>query len=92
VSGAEDLSRAVELGLHDVLTYNPLGICYSRMNRLDDAVESYRRAIAADPKFAQAHFNLGFAYERMNQLDLKKKEYAEACRLDRRICRLVAGR
>jgi arylsulfatase A-like enzyme/Tfp pilus assembly protein PilF len=92
VSGAEDLSRAVEMGLHDVLTYNSLGICYSRMNRLDDAVESYRQAIAADPHYAQAHLNLGFAYERMNQLDLKKKEYAEACRLDRRICPLVAGR
>jgi len=91
-SGAEDLSRAVELGLHDVVTYNSLGICYSRMNRLEDSVENYRRAIAADPNFAQAHLNLGFAYERMNQLDLKKKEYAEACRLDRRICPLVAGR
>jgi choline-sulfatase len=92
VSGAEDLSRAVEMGLHDVLTYNSLGICYSRMNRLDDAVESYRRAIAVDPSYAQAHLNLGFVYERMNQLDLKKKEYAEACRLDRHICPLVVKR
>jgi len=92
VSGAEDLSRAVEMGLHDVLTYNSLGICYSRMNRLDDAVESYRRAIAVDPSYAQAHLNLGFVYERMNQLDLKKIEYAEACRLDRHICPLVVKR
>ncbi len=92
VSASEDLSRAVEMGLHDVLTYNSLGICYSRMNRLDDAVESYRRAIAADSNYAQAHLNLGFAYERMNQLELKKKEYAEACRLDRHICPLVANR
>ncbi|HET8922331.1 MAG TPA: sulfatase-like hydrolase/transferase [Candidatus Acidoferrum sp.] len=92
VSASEDLSRAVQMGLHDVLTYNSLGICYSRMNRLDDAVESYRRAIAADPTYAQAHLNLGFAFERMNQPDLKKKEYAEACRLDPRICPLVAGR
>src|SRR5216683_367935 len=92
VSASEDLSHAVEMGLHDVLTYNSLGICYSRMNRLDDAVESYRRAIAADSNYAQAHLNLGFAYERMNQLELKKKEYAEACRLDRHICPLVANR
>jgi len=92
VSGAEDLSRAAEMGLRDVTTYNSLGICYSRMNRLDDAIESYRRAIAFDPGYAQAHLNLGFAYERMNQPEMSKKEYAEACRLDRGICPLVAGR
>ena len=91
-SGAEDLSRAADMGLRDVTTYNSLGICYSRMNRLDDAVGSYRRAIAVDPSYAQAHLNLGFAYERMNQPDMSRKEYAEACRLDRRICPLVSGR
>jgi arylsulfatase A-like enzyme/Tfp pilus assembly protein PilF len=92
MSGAEDLSRAADLGLRDVLTYNSLGICYSRVNRLDDAVESYRRAIAVDPSYAQAHLNLGFAYERMNQPDLSRKEYTEACRLDRRICPLISNR
>jgi arylsulfatase A-like enzyme/Tfp pilus assembly protein PilF len=92
VSGAEDLSRAVDMGLREVTAYNSLGICYSRMNRLDDALESYRRAIAVDPRFAQAHLNLGFVYERMNQPEMSKKEYAEACRLDRGICPLIAGR
>jgi arylsulfatase A-like enzyme/Tfp pilus assembly protein PilF len=92
VSGAEDLSRAADMGLRDVGTYNSLGICYSRMSRLDDAIESYRRAIAVDPAYAQAHLNLGFVYERMNQPNLSRKEYAEACRLDRGICPLVSGR
>jgi tetratricopeptide (TPR) repeat protein len=89
-SAAEDLVRAVELGMRDRLTYNFLGICYSRMNRLEDAVENYRRAISADPNYAEAHLNLGFAYERMNELDLSKKEYAEACRLEHRVCALIA--
>jgi arylsulfatase A-like enzyme/tetratricopeptide (TPR) repeat protein len=92
VSAAEDLSRAVDMGLRDVLTYNSLGICYSRTDRLDDAVESYRRAIAVDPSYAQAHLNLGFAYERLHQPDDSKKEYAEACHLERSICALVSGR
>jgi choline-sulfatase len=92
VSASEDLSRAVAMGMHDALTYNSLGICYSRMNRLEDAAEIYRRALAAEPGYAQAHLNLGFAYERMQQPDLARKEYAEACRLDRRICALIANR
>jgi tetratricopeptide (TPR) repeat protein len=91
-SGAEDLSRAADMGLRDVSTYNSLGICYSRMNRLDGAVENYRRAIAVDPTYAQAHLNLGFVYERMNQPNLSRKEYTEACRLDRRICPLISNR
>ncbi|MBZ5701840.1 MAG: sulfatase-like hydrolase/transferase [Acidobacteriia bacterium] len=92
VSASEDLSRAVAMGMHDALTYNSLGICYSRMNRLEDAAANYRRALEADPSYAQAHLNLGFVYERMQQPDLAKKEYAEACRLDRRICALIANR
>jgi Tfp pilus assembly protein PilF len=62
------------------------------MNRLDDAIESYRRAITVDPSYAQAHLNLGFAYERMNQPELAKKEYQEACRLDRGLCALISRR
>jgi len=89
-SAAEDLERAVEFGMRDGLTYNFLGICYSRINRLEDAVRNYRRAISADPNYAEAHLNLGFVYERMNEPDLSKKEYAEACRLEHRICALIA--
>jgi arylsulfatase A-like enzyme/Flp pilus assembly protein TadD len=91
-AGADDLARAVQMGLSDVLTHNALGICYSRMNRLGDAIESYRRAIAADPKYAQAHLNLGFVYERMNQPEMAKQEYEEACRLDRQICEMTRRR
>lgn len=91
-AGADDLAHAVRMGLSDGLTYNSLGICYSRMNRLGDAAESYRRAIAADPKHTQAHLNLGFVYERMNQPEMARQEYQEACRLDRQICEMIRRR
>jgi choline-sulfatase len=90
--GADDLSQAVSMGLTDAGTYNFLGICYSRLGRLNEAVESYQKALAVDPKLAQAHLNLGFAYERMGDNARAASEYKEACRLDRQICAMVAGR
>ncbi|MBI3662085.1 MAG: sulfatase-like hydrolase/transferase [Acidobacteria bacterium] len=89
---ATHLEKAIELGLAEPATYNFLGISYSRTNRLEQAVESYRRALAADPNLAQAHLNLGFAYERLNQPVLAKQEYQTACRLDRAVCKLIANR
>lgn len=90
-AGAEDLNHAVATGLTDAATYNFLGICYSRLGRLNEAVESYKKALAEDPKLAQAHLNLGFAYERMGDKAGAVSEYKEACRLDRRVCAMVAG-
>jgi Tfp pilus assembly protein PilF len=91
-AGAADLSQAAKMGLSDPVTYNFLGICYSRLGRLPEAVESYQKALTADPKLAQAHLNRGFAYERMNDSARAKEEYQEACRGDQRLCALLSGR
>jgi arylsulfatase A-like enzyme/Tfp pilus assembly protein PilF len=90
--GALHFERAVQLGLNDAATHNFLGICYSRTDRLPAAVDSYQRALVADDKFAQAHLNLGFAYERMGRGDDARREYDTACRLDRRICKMIQER
>lgn len=41
-----------------------LGSTQLFQERPDDAIASYKAAIAKDPKFMQAHFNLGIAYEK----------------------------
>ncbi|HUL14547.1 MAG TPA: sulfatase-like hydrolase/transferase [Terriglobales bacterium] len=89
-AGAQDLSQAVRMGLSDPQTLNYLGICYSRLGRLDDAIASYQSALAKDPKLAQAHLNLGFAYERKDDLTHARQEYKDACRLDQGLCALIA--
>jgi choline-sulfatase len=90
--GADDLSQAVTMGMKDAATYNFLGICFSRLGRLNEAVDSYQKALAADPRLAQAHLNLGFAYERINEPERASKEYKEAYRLDARLRPLISGR
>jgi arylsulfatase A-like enzyme/Flp pilus assembly protein TadD len=86
---AENLARAVELGLDDTKTLNFLGICYSRTDRLQQAVATYQKAIALDSEFADPHLNLAYAYTRLKQPAKAKKEYLVACGLDRRFCQYV---
>jgi Tfp pilus assembly protein PilF len=73
--------------LNDAPLFNFLGISYSRTNRLQKAVESYKQALALDPKLAEAHLNLGYAYERLNQPKASRAEYETACRLEEKFCR-----
>jgi arylsulfatase A-like enzyme/Tfp pilus assembly protein PilF len=86
------LEKAAQLGLAEPATYNYLGISYSRTNRLDLAMASYRRALTLNPNFAEAHLNLGFVYERMGQATSARQEYDAACRLDKKLCNVVEGR
>ena len=86
---ADNLARAVALGLADAKTYNYLGIAYSRTDRLREAVEAYRKALAADPNLAEAHLNLAYAYTRQGQTAKAKPEYDAACRLQSNFCQYV---
>ena len=47
-----------------------------------EAVDAYRRAISAEPRFAAAWFNLGNALRMLGQLDAAADAYREASRQD----------
>jgi len=86
-AAAKQLREASRLGISDPELWNFLGICYSRMNQLSAAVQSYKRALALNPELAEAHLNLAFAYERLKKAPAAAKEYQAACRLESRLCR-----
>lgn len=46
-----------------------LGNAWQRMGRMDDAVVSYRQAVALDPDRAEAHHNLGLALLRLGRAE-----------------------
>ncbi len=48
-----------------------LAVVYGQLNRIDDCMEAYRQAIAADPEYAEAHCNLGDWHR-------QRREYAKA--------------
>jgi Flp pilus assembly protein TadD len=88
---AAHLQRAAELGIKDAPLYNFLGIAYSRTGRVQQAVESYRKALAADPDLADAHLNLAYAYQTLSQPGAARTEYETACRLQKDFCQYVPG-
>jgi Tfp pilus assembly protein PilF len=83
------LAKAIELGMHAPTLYNFLGITYSRTDRLQLAVNSYREALKLDPGLAEAHLNLAYAYQRLKRMTSAKAEYETACRLDQKYCQFV---
>jgi Tfp pilus assembly protein PilF len=60
----EPLERAVQLEPELLDAQLAVGNAYTRLGRLDDAIDAYRKALEADADFAAAYTNLGAAYLR----------------------------
>jgi protein O-GlcNAc transferase len=88
-AAAPHLEKAVALGIEDAQLDNFLGICYSRTNRLQKAIESYRAALKLDPKLAEAHLNLAYALQRIGKVRQARLEYAAACQFESKYCELI---
>jgi choline-sulfatase len=88
-AAAIHLEKALALGLDDAHLHNFLGICYSRMDRLPEAIRSYRQALKREPELADAHLNLAYALGRMGLEKAAMREYARACELKQTYCRYV---
>jgi Tfp pilus assembly protein PilF len=58
-----------------------MGFAYFNKAQYLDAVEAYRKALQANPQYAQAHFYLGEAYSALNKPELAIKSYLEAIKL-----------
>jgi len=54
----------------------------ARPESFDEAADAYRRALAADPDFADAHCNLGAIHHQRDQRDAARACYEEALRRD----------
>ena len=55
-----------------------MGVAYANKTQYLDAIESYRKALAAKPDYAPADFYLGEVYAAMNKPDLAIKSYLDA--------------
>ncbi|CAG4903331.1 Lipopolysaccharide assembly protein B [Paraburkholderia saeva] len=62
--------------------YNNFGNMLREKGRLVEAIEAYRRAVALDPGYPEAHNNLGNALREANQPDAAMRSCAQAIALN----------
>ena len=73
-----ELETAVGLSANDAASLNNLGNVYFNLGNLASAENLYRRAIAADPSFAQPHYNLGQIFTKRLMFGEANKEFKTA--------------
>ena len=78
--GADYIGRAIARQSQSALYHSNLGVCYRAMNRIPDAVASFREAIRLQPGFAGARYNLAMALEAAGSVDEALCEYREVLR------------
>ena len=66
--------RAIQRNPGASQTYMLYGMHFHRLNKLPQAVENYKQAIALSPASANAHYNLGLAYFDAKEFDLANRE------------------
>ncbi|MEJ2667814.1 MAG: tetratricopeptide repeat protein [Deinococcales bacterium] len=72
------------------IVLNDLGYAHLQLGRYDLALTQLQKAIAANPKNAQAHLNLGLTYYGLGRYSDALKEFDEAVKLDPNLSSSIA--
>jgi len=63
-------------------SYNNRGIAYAKLNKYEQAIEDFSKAIELDPDFAEAYNNRGLSYAELNEHEQAIKDYDKAIELN----------
>jgi len=58
---------ALERSLRRALAFFDLGNVLDELERLDESIAAYSKAVTLSPRYADAHYNLALAFERSGQ-------------------------
>ena len=63
-------------------SYNSLGILLKRSGRIEEAIETYRKAIDSAPLYPSPYYNLGILYRDTGRMDKAAPLFKKALELD----------
>jgi Flp pilus assembly protein TadD len=69
------LNQALRISPEDSVALNYLGMLFESLDRTQDAVVAYKRAIAAKPDYAEAHYNLALLFLLLRDRNQAQREY-----------------
>jgi tetratricopeptide (TPR) repeat protein len=69
------LTKAVTIDAKCGDGYLQLGILSASERNLENAIDFYKKAVAANPQMGEAHYRLGVAYDRMGESAKAKQEF-----------------
>jgi Putative Zn-dependent protease, contains TPR repeats len=76
-----DAIREFEKGLkikRDKVIFLKLGICYFKLNAIDDAEKAFKEALSEDSNMWEAYLNLGLIYKRKGEFEKAEEMYKKA--------------
>lgn len=81
-SAEQDLEAAAKLAPDWAQVYFQTGRVLTKQERWEEALTSYRRALALDPKLDAAWFNAGYILMKQNRCDEAMADFAKVVELD----------
>jgi len=62
--------------------YSNRGIAYAKLNKYEQAIEDFSKAIELNPDDAEAYYNRGLAYAKLNEHEQAIEDYGKAIKLN----------
>ncbi len=72
----------LDQGFKNHLVFSNYGVVLSDLGKLEEAKLAYQKAIALNPKYAEAHYNLGHLLSTLGKLEEAELSYSKAIELN----------
>lgn len=74
--------KALESDKDNINIYYNLGIAYTKVGKLDNAIAIWQKALIINPLLANLHYSIGLAYKEKRNFELAKASLKKTMEID----------